>query len=268
MTSVKALFDNHALDYDEKFTESWLGRYYRIRTHNVFYRFIKQPKRILELNAGTGEDALYLARRGNAVVATDISNSMLQVIKKKVKQENLNHLISVKLLDIEELREHEQGEFGVVVSNFGGLNCTKEWKKFAKSCNSVVEKEGIVIVCIMGPKVPWEWLWFSFRGEFRKAFRRLKGYCEWNGATIYYPKPKKIRHEMSRAAFNLIYQEGLGMLMPPPYTKLKASRWKRMLSILERLEQGICRTAWACNYSDHYLLVFQKESNNLNDNKF
>ena len=40
--------------------------------------------RVLEMNCGTGEDALWLVHRGVQVFATDVSPAMLQVAQSKL----------------------------------------------------------------------------------------------------------------------------------------------------------------------------------------
>lgn len=258
MSSADSLFDQHAADYDSKFSHSWLGNYYRKRTHKVFDQYITQPERILELNAGTGEDAIYLAKKGHKVVATDLSESMLKVINGKVTQQKLQEYINVKRLDIKRLNDMGDIEFDAIVSNFGGLNCIDNWKEFARNSHSILTKQGVVIACVMGPMVPWEWIWFTLKGDFSQAFRRVKGKCEWNGSTIYYPRVNQFESAMKAESFNLIYQEGLGVIMPPPYTNHHVEKWKKSYTFLEKMEDKICRSKWACNLADHYILVFQK----------
>src|SRR5262249_44012428 len=58
---------------------------------------------ILELNCGTGEDALHLARRGARVLATDISATMVQVAREKIALLGMGDLVEVRQMAIEEM---------------------------------------------------------------------------------------------------------------------------------------------------------------------
>jgi ubiquinone/menaquinone biosynthesis C-methylase UbiE len=95
-------FDNSALTYDETFTNSNIGRYLRQHVHE--YLNLNLPKdrklRILELNCGTGEDAILLAKKGNFVTASDASVNMLEVAKNKVSKLNEYLQINFKQIDI------------------------------------------------------------------------------------------------------------------------------------------------------------------------
>jgi ubiquinone/menaquinone biosynthesis C-methylase UbiE len=66
-----APFDVLADTYDEVFTRSLLGKAQRAQVWRVLVQAYSTGQRVLEINCGTGEDALFLARRGIAAVACD-----------------------------------------------------------------------------------------------------------------------------------------------------------------------------------------------------
>ena len=76
-------FDKIAPAYDELFTGTAIGKMQRNIICNYLDESLSQNKviNILELNCGTGEDAVYLAKKGFSIVATDISDEMLKVLK-------------------------------------------------------------------------------------------------------------------------------------------------------------------------------------------
>jgi len=51
-------------DYDQIFTESLIGRAQRNAVWKILNRTFSEKDNILELNCGTGEDAIHLASRG------------------------------------------------------------------------------------------------------------------------------------------------------------------------------------------------------------
>ena len=253
-----ALFDSQADDYDTSFSDTRLGRYYRQRTHRVLRKQWKRDSWILELNAGTGEDALFLAGLGHHVLATDISTAMLTIIKEKVLRRQLGKQVSCQQLDLAQLDCLTDTTFDGILSNFGGLNCISGWHTFARHSYRLLRPGGIVAVCVMGPAVPWEWLWFLARGKPRMAFRRLAGSCEWHGSRIYYPRCSEFEAIMGSCSFQLLHREALGVFMPPPYTSSTTVNWQRRFRLLARLEESVCNTRLACRLADHYFLVFQK----------
>jgi ubiquinone/menaquinone biosynthesis C-methylase UbiE len=66
-------FDRLAAKYDDMFTRSMVGRAQRQAVWDVLLETIEPGSHILELNCGTGEDALFLAQHDMSVVACDAS---------------------------------------------------------------------------------------------------------------------------------------------------------------------------------------------------
>ena len=71
MHATGAAFDRLAGSYDEVFTRSVIGRVQRGVVWKVLAETFRPGDRILELNCGTGEDALFLGRRRVTVESCD-----------------------------------------------------------------------------------------------------------------------------------------------------------------------------------------------------
>ncbi len=63
------------------------------------------PARILELNAGTGTDAVQLARRGYRLHATDIAPGMLQRLEDKIAQMGLDEQVTLQQCSFTDLSQ-------------------------------------------------------------------------------------------------------------------------------------------------------------------
>ena len=73
-------------------------RYKRNRVRKHLMKYLSPASDILELNAGTGEDAIFLARQGHRVHATDISSGMqLKLSEKLALQPTRRHRVSQEL---------------------------------------------------------------------------------------------------------------------------------------------------------------------------
>jgi SAM-dependent methyltransferase len=213
---------------------------------------------ILEMNCGTGEDALWLARRGVNVVATDVSPAMLQVAENKLTASPRNGSARFRRLAWEELDTFDEGPFDGVLSNFGGLNCVEDLRGCARKLAVKLRPGAAAILCIMGPVVPWEWIWFLARGKPRAAFRRLRREgARWSGVTIHYPS----LGETCRAfapEFRLLRRSALGALLPPPYTEKRLGRLPRLIAALNRIERRIETWQPLPMLADHYLLELER----------
>ena len=116
----------------------------------------------------------------------------------------------------------------------------------------------MAVLCVMGPVVPWEWLWFLARGEPAKAFRRLRpGGVAWRGLSIRYPSARRLRRAFS-PGFRYLRAGALGALVPPPYSEPWAARHPRLLAFLDRWERRLETWAPLPSLADHYVLELER----------
>src|ERR1700674_1327803 len=131
-----ATFDSLAPDYDARSTDSALGGILRRAVWRWLDRAFARGERILELNCGTGEDAVHLATRGVQVLATDASSAMLDLARAKIGNADLGGSIELRRLEIERLDDlvaESAGPLDGAFSNFGGLNCVADLPRAAQS---------------------------------------------------------------------------------------------------------------------------------------
>lgn len=252
-------FDELAASYDLTFTETHLGRYYRDRVQAVCARYWPGAKRLLELNAGTGADAVYLASLGNSVLATDASRPMLETIRRRIAGRNCYGDINTSRVDLADLGALQAERFDGVLSNFGGLNCIADLDQFAQQLSARLKPGGEAVLCIMGPWVPWEWLWFGLRADVTSATRRLSRKSRWRNMDIHYPSAADTNRAMQAAGFKRIHREGLGFVMPPSYASDFVNSWPRVFAGLGRVESTLARLPCVVNLSDHHLSVYRKQ---------
>ena len=78
-------FSRQAPVFDNLYANDTIIQYKRKRIRDHIESFLPAKSSILELNAGTGEDAIYFAGKGHKVHATDASRSMHAEMLKKIK---------------------------------------------------------------------------------------------------------------------------------------------------------------------------------------
>lgn len=256
MTAAACAFDALAADYDAQFTASTIGRLMRQAVWRRLDTRFHAGDRVLELNCGTGEDAVYLGQRGVQVLATDQSSAMVQITRQKVAQAGLVEQVQVQQLALEHLHELEALPFDGALSNFGGLNCVADVGVVAHALARHLRPGAVAVLCVMGPMVPWEWLWFLARGQPAQAFRRLHpGGIVWRGLTIRYPSIRRLRRAFA-PAFRPQRISAIGALLPPPYTEHWTARHLWLLERLNQWERGL-ETLWPLPWlADHYLVEF------------
>lgn len=253
-------FDTLAGTYDDEFTHSLIGRHMRQAVWRRLDCHVRTGDRVLELNCGTGEDAIHLAGLGASVLATDVSPRMVDVARAKVLQRGLTGQVSVRQLAIEDIALvlGNEAPFDGVLSNFGGLNCVADLHAVARGLAQVVPPGGWVLLCVMGPLVPWEWAWYLGHGQVHKALRRLRpGGVTWRGLTIRYPSIRTLRRAMA-GDLRLRRVNAVGALVPPSYAEAWAGRHPHWLERLDRWERRVETVPPLPWLADHYLAEFER----------
>lgn len=191
------------------------------------------------------------------MVATDASESMIEQACSKVAAAGLSKGIETRRLAMEDLVSLS-GPFDGAFSNFGGLNCVADLPGLGQTLGDLVRPGGAVLLCVMGPFVPWEWAGFLLRGELKKAFRRLRrGGVEWRGITVHYPAPSALRRAFA-PAFRPSRLSAVGALLPPTEWEPWARTHPRLLAALSRWERRLETVPPLPWLSDHYLLELER----------
>lgn len=260
---MKADFDDAAFNYDTTFTNTVVGRMQRDLVYGHLSMLLKEnsSKKILEINCGTGEDAIWLARQGYCITATDISSKMIEVASGKSKLANVRFLQA----DINKINsEFEPNSFDLIFSNFGGLNCLSrdELVSFLKNATSILTPSGKLALVIMPKNTLWEQLYFLSKMDFKNISRRKKDYALANvdGQKVktYYYNPKDIVN-LADTRFDVRMSKPIGFFVPPSYLETFFKNKQKVLLFLNSLEQSFKNITWLSRYADHYLIVLQKK---------
>jgi ubiquinone/menaquinone biosynthesis C-methylase UbiE len=213
--------------------------------------------RILELNSGTGIDAMHFIRQGHSVQAVELSQGM--VAQLRMKSSHANGRLQIHHGSFERLPEVD-GTFDYVFSNFGGLNCSSDLRNVTRHLAAKLKPNAFVTWVIMPPFCPWEIMWV-LKGHFKQAFRRFhrKGviaHLEGEYFRTYYYGLNDVRQALGRD-FTLIKCEGLGIVSPPPSAVSFISRYPRLYKILVNAD-AVLRKRFPFNrMGDHLIITFQ-----------
>ena len=119
-----AYWDDAAAKYDRNFTGTLIGQTRRLHP----------GQRVLELNCGTGIDAIHLADRGIQVLACDISPRMIQIARQDAVASGHATLLDFRVLPTEAVDRLElESPFDGAFSNFSGLNCVEDLSGVARN---------------------------------------------------------------------------------------------------------------------------------------
>ncbi|MBZ5514393.1 MAG: class I SAM-dependent methyltransferase [Acidobacteriia bacterium] len=261
-----APFDARAETYDAVFTESLVGKAQRSQVWREMDRVFHPGQRILEINCGTGVDAVRLAQRGLKVVACDSSARMIAVARRRLQTAGMLHSVELRTLATEQVASvGPAGTFDGLLSNFAGLNCVDDLGRAARSLAHLLRPGSKAMVCVFGRFCLWEMAWHALRGDLRKAFRRLRSgetLLDWeNGPTlrVHYPSVRELVRLFS-PFFRLKEWRGIGVLVPPTGLEPVVRRVPRGFRLAASIDSHLGRAPIARTFADHYLLIFERSA--------
>lgn len=255
-------FDTIAEDYDRIFTKSAIGRSQRDAVWEVARRMFSPGSHILELNCGTGEDALFLSRLGMRVYACDASEKMIAVARRRQLREAPHSTVEFDVLATEDLGTLDSClQFDGAFSNFGGLNCLTNLAEVGRQLACLVRPGGLAVLSLCSRTCLWETAWFLSHAQLRRAFRRVKGSATatLNGVPVevQYPTLRKLRSSF-RPWFELRSVKSIGLTVPPSYLEPWANRHREILAIMSSVDRVVSGWPVLRTIGDHVLLVMER----------
>lgn len=251
-------FSSVYAEYEKLSTDNIIDIARRKTIRNHVGKWLEPHHKILELNAGSGIDAVYFAEKGHLVLATDISAGAQHYIEDKIKSSGLTNLRFQKcsfttLGIVDEKFDH-------IFSNFGGLNCTDDLAIIFKQFDDLLNPGGHVSLVIMPPYYPWE-MATVIKGN-KNAFRRLRkdGTSANVGNGIvrtFYHSPKKIKNAFPDN-FTHIQTRNIGTFYPSAHFS-SLQKYQKLISGLIKFDDLVNGSSlMPKGIGDYYIITFQK----------
>jgi ubiquinone/menaquinone biosynthesis C-methylase UbiE len=258
--AVNAAFSKQSLHFDTDDASNQVLQHMRYQVYEHVHKFLKPGSSMLELNAGTGIDALHFASLGHRVHATDLSDGMIAEIEKKIQRNNLSHLLSCQQLSFDQLQHVKSRGFDYCFSNFGGLNCIDNLHKVTRLLPALLKPGAYITWVIMPPVCLWELLGL-LKGRTKKALRRFErngtaSHLEGEHFVTYYHSLEQIK-DAFKEDFTFITSEGLAALTPQPHRPDFPKAHPKFYEGLRKLD-AMVRTSFPFNrWADHIIVTFQ-----------
>jgi ubiquinone/menaquinone biosynthesis C-methylase UbiE len=266
INEVKAseAFSKQSEVFDALYGVDEIIQYKRERVRKHILKFLQPHSSMLELNCGTGEDALFFASLEHHVHATDIADGMLKKLVNKIEGHDYAGRLSFEQCSFTQLDTlQNKGPFDHIFSNFGGLNCTKDLDKVLGSFSPLVKPGGIVTLVIISKFCLWETL-LVFKGKFKTAFRRFfskngrKAHVEGSYFNCWYYNPSYIIKNLE-PDFKMINVEGLCTIVPPSYIEGFGRKCPGLFAFLKKWENKWA-SKWPWKYvGDYYIISLKKQ---------
>ncbi len=222
------------------------------------------PKYILDIGCGPGEDVTYFAEKypEATVYGIDVSAKMIECAAEMAKEKGLQN---VKLINtgIEKLSEHLDSNihFDVIYVFFGALNTVSSLKDAAQIINGLLQPGGQAVLTFVNKYYLSEFFINALKGRLKKATARWGE--EWEG---YSPEvalsSKTYTPSQIRAAFKhmkLMNQEGYSIFYPAWYQADKIASRRSLGKLLFKMDKLANKTLLWKN-GEYTLFVYEKNS--------
>lgn len=259
-------FEAAAATYDANFTHSAIGRLQRQAVHEHLRRHVLAgAPTALDLGCGTGEDALFLARNGCHVLATDAAPAMLEQARAKTAAAGLAERVRVLPLDLTSPpAELPGGPVELLLSNFGALNCLSptELGHLGRTASAWVRPGGRAVLVVMPRFCLLESVSFALRGGWGQATRRWRGgpveaLVPGGQARTWYYSPRQVEAAFA-AAFRPRRRRPVGLCVPPSYLERQATLWPRTLGLLAAVDRALAGCGVLAGLADHALVELER----------
>jgi len=263
--SVRDAFDSASEEYDYTISHNYINSWIRKRSIIELHRIANASDVLLEIGCGTGSEAIQISRRVRGIVATDISEKMLDLLERKVKAKRLDHKViaaKARASEISTVKELlPEGSVRVAYSFNGALNCEPDIDKVPSELSKVVRGDGYFLCSIRNTLCLPEALSHSLVLQFDKTATR-KGQptmVSVGGMDIpsCYYSPSRFAN-IFRPQFRVKKIIGLPAFLPPAYLSDYYLRTGKARLIPEKLELILGDRFPFNRLGDQTLFVFQK----------
>lgn len=263
-TLVNNAFSAQAPLFDSIQKNNIMLQWMRSVVHRHVEEYLKPGDTILDINAGTGIDAVHFAEMGYSVHAIDIAEGMVNEIRKKIVERKLSGRITAEQRSFTEAGGLAPKKFGHIISNFGGLNCVSDLNQVAEQLKKVLTPNGLLTLVIMPPVCPWE-ISLIIRGDAKTGMRRLHR----NGITAHIEGHyfKTYYHSVSTVIksfgdrFDVLKVRGVASFSPPPYMEKFPNKFPRLYSFLQSCDERFSAFPPFNRCADQFIITMKLRDN-------
>ncbi len=264
--SVQSAFDSAADEYDFTINRNYINSWVRRRSIQELLRLSRPEDVLLEIGCGTGAEAIEISKSVKGIVATDISERMLEIFQKKILAKKLALRIiparaKVSVIScVEDLLPN--GAVRIAYSFNGALNCEPDIDRVPEELTRIIEPEGYFVCSIRNTMCLPEYLSHALALQFNKMASRKQQpiMVSVGGIDIpsYYSPPSKFL-ETFKPHFRLRKLIGLPAFLPPAYLNDYYMKIRSFTTVLEKFETRLAHRFPFNRLGDQTLFIFQRE---------
>ncbi|MBI3858669.1 MAG: methyltransferase domain-containing protein [Thaumarchaeota archaeon] len=264
-SEVAAAFDSASTEYDFTINRNFINTWIRRRSLKILRGYLHPEDAVVEIGCGTGAETIQVSRWVDRVVAIDISERMLELLRAKASARRAKEkVIPLRLAasDISLAREvFGEKKPRVAYSLNGALNCEPRLRKFAFELHGLLEENGLLVCSVRNNLCLSEALSHLFALQFAKMNPRKRQpvMVSVGGKDIpsYYYSPKSFVETFS-PMFSVEKMVALPAFLPPAYLSDHYLRFRELTSGLERAETSLSGKFPFNRFGDQTLVVLRR----------
>ena len=260
LASAAQAFDAIAGSFDARFIPWKSVEAQRRAVRRALAEAFRPGARLIEIGAGTGEDAAWLATRGRDVLMTDPSPAMIATAMAKFGARIRSAVAAAENFgDLADALAAEP-RFDGAYSVFAGLNCVSDLTGFGRGIARLLEPGAPMLLVMFGTCCPGEMIVETLRGRPRNALRRFRrgdvaARLAGRNFTVRYHRRADLVQKLA-PWFRLESREGIGVFVPPSAAEPWISAHPRLLGLLEAADRLAARPL--AGLGDHILYRFMR----------
>jgi SAM-dependent methyltransferase len=225
---------------------------------------VKPDDVLLEIGCGTGAEAIRISKSVRQIIATDISQGMLNLLRQKISAKKLESIVPVqaRAASISSIAPlFDGGKVRIAYSFNGALNLEPDIEKFPLELSKVVERGGYFVCSVRNILCLSETIAHAAVLQLDKIAPRRKQPTMVSVGGIDIPAFYYSTKFMSRLFgphFKLKKLVGLPAFLPPAYLNNYCIRFRPVTSLLEKMETVLADRFPFNRLSDQTLFVFQR----------
>ncbi len=245
--SIIRFYEDLAGDYDCRFNNPRLN--YMRSVEKLFLLETLKSGMILDIGCGTGEQSLFLAKKGYHVLGVDISREMLTKANQSAKEGMLKDKLSLVIASAEALPFRDKS-FDGLISIFGVFNHIPGVHHAFQETYRVLKNGGVAVFTVVNRwNLTW-WIYALLRLKFRWLISSLrsKEYTV-NGLWTYYFSRNDLKNILKKIGFKV--KIGSMLIFIYPFTTRNLIFYEKLFIVLE----DALRWKSPFNSLGYYLLV-------------
>jgi ubiquinone/menaquinone biosynthesis C-methylase UbiE len=210
--------DALAPGYDASLAENPVATWMRQQLWGHYTRVFPRTGRLLDIAAGTGSDAIFLAERGARVVALDVSAGMLSELERRALRRGVAVTTRVAAAEHLDTLPLEPESFDGALAAFAGLNTIADLPSLSKKLARLLKPRGRVVFHALNAFCLWETLHLLVRGYRPRP--RVGRTCIGGELVRYrFYQPYRLWRGAFAPEFALRQVSAMSVLVPPAWTR-------------------------------------------------